>query len=166
MITIKSDSENQRVFLKAKGSKAAFKNGIRRGFYSLGKELVKTAKQGILNPPKTGKVYSIGKEQYVISHQASAAGQYPANQRPAWRTALGLSKERTARLAFSLGFTVHGYYMMTFGSQVPHGKYMQEGTDPANGKGKIAPRPFLTLATKANEKNAIKIIEAEIAKGL
>lgn len=152
MFKIISDSGNKRVILKAKGSKSAFKNGIRRGFYKLGKDLVKTAKQGILSPPKTGINYN--------GHIASSAGEYPANRSPSYRRRLGLSTANSARLAFSLGFTVHGYYMMTFGSKVPHGLYLQEGTK------NMEARPFLTLSSDANERNAIKTFENEIGKGL
>ena len=152
MIRIESDSANQRVFIQAKGSKKAVQNGIRRGFYLLGKELVKTAKQGIINPPKTGRNYN--------GHIASSAGEYPANQRPARRRRLGLSTANSARLAFSLGFTVQGYLLMHFGSKVPHGKYLQEGTS------NMEARPFLTLSVDANQRNAIKIFESEIGKRL
>ena len=157
MIKIESDSANQRVFIKVKGSKKAVQNGIRRGFYLLGKDLVKTAKQGIINPPKTGRNYN--------GHIASSAGEYPANQRPARRRRLGLSTANSARLAFSLGFTVQGYLLMHFGSKVPHGKYMQDGYTTKNGVF-VEARPFLTLSVDANERNAIKIFESEIGKRL
>jgi len=160
MARIKSDSKNQRVFIKIKTNKKAFRDGIRSGFHLLGKDLVKTAKDGILSPPKTGEIYSIRKDGATFSHQASRGGQYPANQELIWRTALGLSLDDSERLAFTLGFRVRGYMYLMFGSKVPHGKWLQKGTK------NMKARPFLTLAVKENEKNAIRILKNEIGKRL
>ena len=154
MFKIEHSPENRQVLIKIGKNKRNFEQGIRYGFYEIGKDLVKTAKDGILKNDKTGRIYSIGK----YKHQASSAGQYPANRRPAIRRALNQSTNAEARLAFSLAFNVIGFREMHFGSKVPHGKWLQEGTS------KIKPRPFLTLSVNANQRNAITTFQNEISK--
>jgi len=156
MIKIEHSPGNQKVFIKIDTSKKSIRDGIRRAFYLLGKDLVDTAKQGMLKGPKTGRVITIK----GVRHQQSAPGEYPASRKPAIRRATNQPSNNESRLAFSLGFNVVGSRELHFGSKVPHGKFLQEGTS------KMKPRPFLTKSANTNQRNAQKHFTAQIGKRL
>lgn len=156
MIKIEHSPNNQKVFLNIQNSRHNFKTGIRKALWDLGNDLVKTAKDGIIRGSHTGRIYNIG----GIKHQSGGAGEYPANRRPAIRKALKQPVNPDARLAYSLGFNVVGSTEMHFGSKVPHGEWLQEGTK------NMKPRPFLTLAVNSNEQKAIRLFQNEIGKRL
>jgi len=91
-------------------------NGIRQGFYKLGKYLVKTASDGIIKSPKIGNRY------YYSGHErrgkkgfwtkSGAVGAYPANQ--------------TGFLRRSLGFNVIGNRKMEFGLKAKYAQYVEK----------------------------------------
>lgn len=117
------------------------RHGMRKGLYELGKILTKTAKDGIKNPPKTGRYYKYKKRRY----RASAPGEYPAN--------------RSGTLRKSVVFSVKGYERMIFASGAGnafYAKFLEKGTR------KIKPRTFLEKAHKTNETKALQLIGKNI----
>ena len=59
MMTVTPDRGNRRVMLDMAAMPQATRRGIRQGFFRLGKDLVKDAKQLIIKGPKTGRLYRI-----------------------------------------------------------------------------------------------------------
>lgn len=145
-LKIKSDFKNNAVFIKISDLRSRSKEGIRKAFYDIGKDLQKTADKLILSPPKSGKVYKIRMKGRTKNHRSSAKGEAPANL--------------TGKLRKSLGFEVTGSTKMEFGVRAPmsdietkkssgaiYGVYLEKGTK------KMAKRPFLITSIKQNQKN-------------
>jgi len=126
---IKVDPKNKRVFLGIEGTKdRIFETGIRRGLYRVGKKNLKDIRNGIKNPPKTGRFYNFkGRRK-----RASAPGEFPAN--------------RTGRLRRSTDFSVQGSKRMIIGAKAFYGPFLEEGTQI------MEPRPFLIRVIRDNEK--------------
>ena len=91
------------------------RHGIRTGLKRVGKIAEGVLKLGIKNPPKTGRMYG--------SHQASRAGEFPAN--------------KTGRLMNSTGHNVVGYKYCEVGLTAPYARILEEGS------AKIGERPML-----------------------
>lgn len=125
--------------------------GIQQGLTEIGKNLVKSAEDGIKNPPKTGRLYRIRGGR---THQASAPGQYPA--------------EITGKLRRSLGSNVNNL-IMEFGADTKYAPILQQFDTPlktsSNFK-KIAPRPFLTLSHNENKDEFIPIMNRVLRQNL
>lgn len=105
------------------------KNGYRRAFYDIGKQLTAYTRDIIKKGPKTGRLYYIAGRKR--RHRASAAGEAPANL--------------TGRLRKGVGFNVSGWDQMEFGDRVYYGKFLEEGTK------KMKPRPHLSKSVNYNE---------------
>jgi HK97 gp10 family phage protein len=122
--------------------------GIRYGFYLAGKSLVREAKRLINSPPKTGRLYwvYVGSQGRRLKkprlHQASAAGEAPANI--------------TRKLRDGTDFRAHSSNILEFGNTVKYSKYLELGTV------KMAPRPFLIKAIKNDAKNTINYVRTQI----
>lgn len=145
MIKVRPDTQNQKVELSLGNLKQLTNRGIRQGFYFLGRDLMKTSQKGIKDPPKTGRIYKIrsarGRRK---NHQASAAGEYPANL--------------TGELRKGVRFEVQGNSRLVFGAQAEHGPYLELGTR------KMAERPFLKKSVLSNQRNAKKHFVREIRR--
>jgi len=111
---------------------------ITRGMKEIGKDLVKTAKTGMLKKTrKTGRLYNY-KGRIA---RAGAEGEYP--------------QRRSGTLHRSLSFTVGGH-RLDFGTNTKYAKYLQQYKTPEQRSSswrRIAPRPFLTLAHDKNKDN-------------
>ncbi len=141
--SFKIDAKNRKVELRIANLGKATSKGINQAFYSIGKDLKGTAQQSIIDPPKTGRIYRVRGKR----HQASAAGEAPANL--------------TGALKDSIDFKVGSSNSMRFEAgdgKVNYAGFLEDGTS------KMAARPFMIPAIKANERNAIAHFEREILK--
>lgn len=142
---IVEDRDNQKVFLSIKNSSKTTRRGIRQGFYFLGRDLRKTAQDGIKKGPKSGRIYLVKRAGGQRSrHQASAPGEYPANL--------------SGTLRRGIRFEVRGAKQLVFGAEADHAPYLEHGTT------RMAPRPFLHKAVRANERNARNHFAREIER--
>lgn len=116
MISI-TDDTGLRVIANSIG---CVKKGIRQGLLQTAPVIVEEVRRGILDPPKTGRVYNYGGQL----HQASAPGEYPA--------------ELTGALRMGVKSKVVGSSELIVGDKTSYGKDLEEGTD------KIKPRPHLS----------------------
>jgi hypothetical protein len=110
-------------------------NGMVNGLQMTGGLLVNEARQGIINSPKTYKVYYINGRRTKSSQPYT----YPANQ--------------TGRLRKSIRNTTNGL-QMRFGASTsaPYAKYLQKTDGPFKKDPvwtRVAPRPVLTLAHRS-----------------
>lgn len=127
-------------------------NGIRKGFYFVGKDLVKESKRLINKKPKSGRFYKVsvgigGKslKRYKL-HQASSPGEAPA--------------VITGKLRKSVNFVVHNHNLLKFGSNISYGKYLENGTS------KIKKRPFLITSILNKKKNNTLYLQKNILKSI
>lgn len=117
--------------------------GLEESAHMVGEQLVRQAHEGIMNGPKSGRVYDTlfftlgsGPGRMVIpygsrpAHQASAPGEYSAND--------------TGNLYGSIGFSVSGD-TISFHSTSPHAGYQEDGTD------RMAARPNLMNAIEDSD---------------
>lgn len=133
---------------------------IRKAFYFIGKDLVKDVNKEILKLPKHGRIYRLRLRGRTVIHQASAAGEAPANF--------------TGSLRSSIDFDVVGSDKMIFGSKdkfqnrkgtpsgVIYGKALELGDKSRNLKA----RPFLLPTIKKNYRNIQNHFERELKKDL
>ncbi len=137
MLDIMDGRQNARVFRQIDEIEERTKRGIRQGFFRLGNDLVRTLSQETLKKNKRGRTYTrrdrIGRRR---RHVASAPGQTPANS--------------TGNYRKNAGYQIRGSSQLEFGIRdgAPYGIFLEEGTK------KMAPRPGLGNAVKANERNA------------
>lgn len=122
---------------------------IRRGLYAFGKELTKTAKDGILKGPKSGRVYKVRGRRV----RRSAPGEYPANQ--------------TGNLRSAINFDVKGADELTFGAReegskrkANYAKFLEHGTQ------RMRARPFLARPIKEKTQDGVKFLQNEVSKVL
>jgi len=148
--SFKADSNNRKVTLQIKNLNKITREGMSKAFFAIGKDYVTTAKNRILNPPKTGVVYRIrSRKGVVILHQASAPGESPANRTGALKDTIeSLYSAGQDSMRLKAGD----------GDRVPYAGFLEEGTK------KIKPRPYLIPAIETNERNAIEHFEREIKK--
>lgn len=111
--------------------RALFASGIQSALTDIGKKNVKTANDLIRNGEKTGRVYLRRRRGRLVSHQASAAGEAPANF--------------TGQLIKGMGFTVSGFRFMKFGNRAPYSAFLELGTR------NMFKRPYLIKAIQENE---------------
>ncbi len=143
---IKEDNGNKIVFLKIGQIDEDTRRGIRQGFFRLGSSLRRTASKQILSKNKTGRLYRIRRGGRMINHRASAPGETPANLSGNYRR--------------NLGFEIHGSEEMEFGGRADYAGFLEDGT------GRMAPRPGLGNAIKAEERNAIAYFESSVSSNL
>lgn len=105
---------------------------VRRELLRGAQAIQNTAVEGIVNPPKTGRVYR-SRGRKGAKHQASRAGEYPAAD--------------TGRLHQSITATVQdtpGNLEIQVSANVEYATYLELGTS------KMEPRPFLSRAFNEN----------------
>jgi len=153
MITIRANRKNKHIQVRIERLAEQSRTGIRQGFYRLGNDLVREARQLIIRPPKTGRLYRIpGRKR---RHRASSPGQPPATL--------------TGALQKSLDFQIKGADELEFGSRPQPGNSFQQKTIRYArrleiGTGKMAARPYLKPAVKKANRNARRHFIAEIQK--
>jgi len=122
---------------------------MRKAFHAIGKDYRVMAKQSIIDPPKTGIKYRESRRnRTVFIHQASAPGQAPANLTGALRKSITTKISSPHSMRFEAG-----------GGKVDYAKKLEEGI-------RIAKRPYMIPAMKANRQNAIQHFEREIKKAI
>jgi hypothetical protein len=144
----KIDAKNRRVELKIANLSKATKEGIRQAFFSIGKDLKSTAKESILQGPKTGRIYFVKRGGKTIRHQASAPGEPPANLTGALKDSIDFKVGSSSSMRFEAG-----------NNEVDYAAKLEEGIG-------IKKRPYMIPAIKANERNIIKHFEREIKKSI
>ena len=137
MIEIIEPTGNRRSLESAVDLSKRTNVGIQLGLYKSGKDLQATFNQQVLDKgSKTGRIYIIrdrlGRRR---KHQASAAGQSPAN--------------RTGNYRRSVGWNVNGSNELIFGNSAEYAGFLELGTS------RMAKRPGLGNAVKAEERNII-----------
>lgn len=137
MIEIKGTSDNERAYKSLNEIEIRTKLGITKAFFSLGKSLRKDARKFIEEPPKTGRIYNIRLKGRRRRHQASAAGESPANISGALKNSVDYLAGSASELQFGAG-----------GSNVKYAAALELGTS------RIKKRPYLIRAINANERNA------------
>ncbi|WP_072389874.1 HK97-gp10 family putative phage morphogenesis protein [Hyphomicrobium sp. CS1GBMeth3] len=106
--------------------------GVRQVLLRGAQAIQNTAVEGIINPPKTGRIYR-SRGRRGARHQASAPGEYPAAD--------------TGRLHQSITATVAerpDVLTVQVSANVEYASYLEHGTS------KMAPRPFLSRAYAEN----------------
>lgn len=148
MIQIKALPITYKVTSEMKKHPNKIKQGIRLGFYNLGKKLVKDTSKDILRKPRFGRTYIIYKKGRRYRHKASVGGEAPANI--------------TGKLRRSLNFLVRGSSDLEFGygQNAKYGKFLEKGTV------KMAARPGLKINIDRNRVQGSTYIEQEIKKQL
>jgi HK97 gp10 family phage protein len=143
LILLSIDSRSKRILRDLKRHPEKARKGSMKGLWAAGKFLQKETQKLIKDKSsKTGRTYKFkGK-----THQASAAGEYPAN--------------RSGKLRKSVGFDVLDSEDMEFGyrDSVNYGKWLEDGTK------KIKKRPALNRTVQDNKIKVLNIIGLEIEK--
>lgn len=113
------------------------KKGIKNAFIQIRKNIVDESKRLITDPPKTGRVYLIRLRGKTIRHQASAAGQAPANLSGKLRSTVAAKVNASST-------------QMEFGAGNNSVRYA--GILEVGG-GRIKKRPYLIKSINNNRKN-------------
>ena len=154
LVAIRVDHNAKEMQIRISRLERQSKRALRHGFFGLGKDLVNTSRELILNPPKTGKWYRVAGRKR--RHRASAAGQAPANM--------------TGRLRSSIDYKVRGSYKMEFGSNPAKNGNTAKTSKYAKvleyGNARIARRPYLEPSIRKNARNGRKHFERELRKAL
>lgn len=137
-------SGNQTSIQSAENIADSTITGIEKAFWRSGKTLMKKFSEQVLDKSmKTGIVYirkdRLGRRR---RHQASAAGESPAN--------------RTGLYRRSVGFIVQGSTQLVFGDSAPYAGFLETGTS------RMAARPGLGNAVRASERNIIRNFATEM----
>lgn len=145
-ITVVGGPNNAKIFATHRKSRGRVQQGIRLGFYYLGRELRDGVRSQIKSGPKTGRLYRVKDRSRRI--RASAPGEAPAN--------------RTGKLRRSVGFLVRGHQELEFGylDDVDYGIFVEVGTK------NMKPRPALRKQVDKSEKSADQHFHREIKKAL
>lgn len=136
------DPKSKRVLIDLGQASRKHKKALRLALNEIGSDVVNKISNYIFNPPKTGRWYTYRGRRY----QASAPGQSPAN--------------RSGRLAKSGGYRVRNYYELKIYETAPYAGYLEFGTR------KMAPRPHIIRAIRANRTQAIRSIKDHINQEL
>lgn len=151
---------NREVWIKLSRLNQATREGIRHGFFALGKALKREANRAILKRPRHGEVY---RKRYASGAVRYHAASLPYETHANW----------SGKLRKSIGWVVAGFSKRYFGYGVSRGNepeyagFVEGGTfglglgrSGARG-GRMAPRPSLWNAIKATRKDAqVSFVEA------
>lgn len=159
MIAFREAPGNRETWVKLASIGQATREGIRRGFFDLGKSLKREANTEIMRVPRQGQVYmkryASGAVRY---HTASVPYETHAN----W----------TGDLRKSIGWKVAGFDRREFGYGVSRGNdpkyapFVEFGTFGQAGRSggrsaRMLPRPSLENAIKATRRDAeVQFVEA------
>lgn len=148
MIKIDTSRDNVRAIKSLMRHPRATRRGIRKAFYHTGQLLVKTARENIRRPGRTGRTYKVYVSQGGTKlkrprlHRASARGENPANL--------------SGVLQRSTDFFVHGTTSMFFGSKAKYAPFLEENLD----------RPFLKRAIDQSERDTERYFNIHINREL
>ena len=146
-IEIVSDAANASIFNGIAKLKENTKYGVQKALFKIGKDLQDIFRSQIISKNKTGKLYirrdRLGRGK---RHQASAAGESPAN--------------RTGNYRKSVGFNVSGSSELRFGNSAEYAGFLEVGTS------RMKARPGLCNAIKENERNTLRELSDGITKAI
>ena len=148
---ITADSQVAKILVDFGNLQRTQNSAIRKAFYSIGKDLVRSAVDAINTKPKSGRIYRIstgigGKTlKRLKDYRASAEGEAPG--------------VITGDLRASINFNVIGSNQLQFGVDetrkgVTYGKYLEYGdliSMTGQGSSKIKPRPYLSKSYLENK---------------
>lgn len=151
MSFIKLDPTTRKAVLALKTLGPKSKRALRRSLFEFSKDLIKTARKSIIDPPKSGRVYLVRLRGRAVRHQASAPGQPPANLSGALKDTITTRLHGVSQLRFEAG-----------SASVPYAAPLELG----NKKGTLKPRPYLIAAIEKNDKNFEERIGSFIVKAI
>lgn len=153
---LEEPNKNRDIFLSLENIDENTRQGIRQGFFRLGRLLQMNLRKEVIKRNKTGRVYSAGKTKKGRQrrHRASAPGETPAN--------------RSGNYRKNIGYQIHGSESMEFGVRegVEYAVWLEEGTKDKNGNVKIAPRPGVGNTVKDTEKDAQRFFDSALESEL
>lgn len=121
---IKEGKNNSKIFFEIDTFGPKSRSALQHTANQVSVELVKKSRDMVLDPNKTGRIY----RWHGTKHQASAAGEAPAN--------------RSGTLLNSIQAKTNGTTIV-FGADAPYAKYLEMGTKNEDGTNKMAARPYL-----------------------
>jgi hypothetical protein len=119
---------------------ARMRSAKREAGHMIGSALVKRAREGIVNPPKSGKHYA------RLPNQSSAPGEFSANQ--------------TGRLLNSIAWRMSGADYLSFYATADHAGYQEFGTS------KMGTRPNLKMAIDSSDGLIRNLLEQLVWKAI
>lgn len=133
---------NKKTFDSLKNLKANTHFGVQKGLWRSGKDIHGTFNKQVLAKNKTGRIY-IRKDRLGRGrrHQASAAGESPAN--------------RTGFYRKSAGFFVRKMELV-FGASAPYAGFLELGTS------RMAKRPGLGNAVDSSQRDILRNLSDEV----
>lgn len=140
---IKEGKNNRQVFLSIANMEENTHNGIRQGFFRLGRVMRLELRREVLKKNKTGIIYTNVRRKFgglKRIHQSSAKKQTPANLSGNYRS--------------SVRFKISGSQSMEFGidSGAPYAKFLEDNLN----------RPGVGNAVFATQKEAQNLFESSI----
>lgn len=124
-------------------TRAEVRRALQRGALAIENRAV----EGIINPPKTGRVYK-SKHRKGATHQASAPGEFPAADS-------GRLHQSITSVEASTGDTIR----FETGGNVDYATYLELGTS------RMEPRPFLTPSYDENIDKVKADVRAAVKRG-
>ena len=144
-LSIEAPGGNQRAFESAENIADSIRTGIEKAFWRSGKTLQKRFSEQVLDKSsKSGRIY-IRKDRTGRRrrHQASAAGETPANRKGFYRR--------------SSGFIVQGSKQLVFGNSAPYSGFLETGTS------RMKARPGLANTIRSSERDIIRNFATEMS---
>lgn len=129
----------------AKTVRADVERALKRG----GLQIENDAVEGIINPPKTGRIYP-SKHRKGAMHQASAPGQFPAADSGRLHQSITTATVQNDDRAV----------VVETGANAPYAMALEFGTS------KMEPRPFMTPSFQQNEAHIRGQVTQAVARSL
>lgn len=140
-------ANRNRLNIKLGAIARAVRPEIRRALQRGGLAIENRAVEGIIDPPKTGRIYP-SKHRKGAKHQASAPGEFPAAD--------------SGRLHQSITTAVvqdnDAAVVVHTAANAPYAMALEYGTS------KMAPRPFMTPSFQAHEQQIKASVTAAVAR--
>lgn len=124
-------------------TRAEVRRALQRGALAIENRAV----QGIIDPPKTGRIYP-SKHRKGAKHQASAPGEFPA-----------ADSGRLHQSITSVEASTPDTLRFETGGNVPYATYLELGTS------KMEPRPFLTPSYEENIEAIKATVRTAVKRG-
>jgi HK97 gp10 family phage protein len=124
-------------------TRAEVRRALQRGALAIENRAV----EGIINPPKSGRIYK-SKHRKGATHQASAPGEFPAADS-------GRLHQSITSVEASTGDTIR----FETGGNVPYATYLELGTS------RMAPRPHMGPAYDENIEKVKADVRAAVKRG-
>jgi len=139
-------SSNKDILLSLENIDENTRQGIRQGFFRLGRLLQMNLRKEVIKRNRTGRIYRNGRTKTgrLRRHRASAAGETPAN--------------RSGNYRKNIGFQIKGSETMEFGIRdgAPYAEFLEDGTK------KMDARPGVGNTVKSTEKDAQRFFDSSL----